>query len=77
MYIATHTRVTRDIHILAQFIKYHIVIHIKMIKKWKTVSGDSLRATCWYNSADGDRYRDKTIGFGQGSMVSNSIAYHH
>ena len=35
MYIATHTRVTRDIHILAQFIKYHIVIHIKMIKKWK------------------------------------------
>jgi len=35
MYIATHTLVTRDIHILAQFIKYHIVIHIKMIKKPK------------------------------------------
>ena len=35
MYIATHTRVTRGIYILAQFIKYHIVIHIKMIKKRK------------------------------------------
>jgi len=34
MYIATHTLVTRDIHILAQFIIYHIVIPIKMIKKW-------------------------------------------
>ena len=35
MYIATHTWVTRYIHILAQFIIYNIVIHIKMIKKWK------------------------------------------
>ena len=31
MYIATHTWVTRDIHILAHFIIYHIVIHIKKI----------------------------------------------
>jgi len=33
MYIATRTWVTRDIHILAQFIKYHIVIHIKNDKE--------------------------------------------
>ena len=35
MYIATHTWVTSDIHILAHFTIHHIVIHIKMIKKWK------------------------------------------
>ena len=40
MYIVTHTRVTRDIHILAQFVKYNIGIHIKMIRKWKSVLSD-------------------------------------